>query len=336
MSKKVPIIILLITLAGLPAFACSAVFLNKGQTRVIGRTMDWKTGDGEVSINPRQLQKKAIFLQDRSEPAKWTSKYGSVTFDLTFKFSGLTGFFLQFIGMSKVSEPSCGINEAGLYCGSFWLHPPPAVVYPKKDHRKNLNDWQVLSYILDNYATVKEAVAGIKQLRVAGFKEGDLDVDLHWFIADRSGDSAVIEFPDGQMRIHHPAKPPVISNSFYEHSRDYTLDFRGFGGSLPVPVATGEMTSENRFLFASAFLKKAQTARKISPESAFAIMRRVTQTDVRHASTSQALTQWTLAYDLNQRSVTWFTRANPSRRYLELGSIDFSNLSKPSHNNIDL
>lgn len=62
------------------AFPCTGIFFNKDQVKLIGRTMDWPTGDGYVSINERGIRKQADSIQDKSPRIEWASKYGSVTF----------------------------------------------------------------------------------------------------------------------------------------------------------------------------------------------------------------------------------------------------------------
>ena len=320
--KYILIIVLFLLILAPSAFACSGVFMDKGGVKLVGRTMDWPAGDGNVFINERGIKKTADKLQDGSDPTKWTAEYGSVTFNLEGKFNWFVKLYMK-IARMKSSAPTCGLNEKGLWGGGFWIHPPPAVKYPSKDTRASLNDYQLLEYLLDTSSNVDEAVNNLKKVRVSAFDEGGFKVDLHWFLADASGDSAIIEFPDGKLKVHRNPVPLVITNSFYEHSREYLGQFKGFGGTKEIPLQKGETTSENRFTFASYSLGRAEAENRLTPGDMFGIMKTVTQTDVRHAQTSQSVTQWTTVYDLNNKKLWWFSRKHPEKKSVDLNKTDF-------------
>lgn len=326
--KKVFALILILIFAS-SAFACTGVFVNTKNAKLIGRTLDWATGDGKVMTNTRGIDKTAVALQDKSSPAQWRSKYGSVTFDLEMKFNLIERLYMLVAGLVSTSGPTCGINEKGLWGGAFWIHPPPAVKYPAADKRGSLNDWQLLEYILDTSANVNEALVNINKVRVSGFKEAGFEVDLHWYIADPSGDSAIIEFPEGKLEIYRRPAPPVITNSFYVHTHQYADDYQGFGGSKLVPLASGETTSENRFLFAGTVLQQKLREGKVTVPAVYEIMKAATQTHVRHAQTSQSVTQWTTVYDLNKKELSWFSRSHPEIRMINLSDIDFDKGGPP-------
>lgn len=327
--KKILFAFIMITLfSSGQAFPCTGIFLNKDNAKLVGRTMDWPTGDGYVSINERGIHKQADPLQDKSSRHEWVSKYGSVTFNMKAKLSWFVKILALMAGIKNDGNPSCGLNEKGLWGGGFWIHPPPAVKYPQKDSRVSINDYQLLEYLLDTSSNVEEAVNNLRAVRVSGFKEGDFEVDLHWFLVDASGDSVIIEFPDGRLQVHRNPSPPVITNSFYEHSREYLADFKGFGGGKPIPIEKGELTTENRFLFASYMLGKYTEERKGSFEAIFDIMKTVTQTDTRHMETSQAVTQWTAVYDLDNRKLSWVSRGTSAVRSISLEKTDFTNTGK--------
>ena len=323
------VLILLIFTMAQGAAACTAVFINKGNVRIVGRNLDWPTGKGFVFINPANVAQKAAFLQDKSQPAAWRSKYTSATFNIIMDMKGFIGLLMKLVP-KQVAQPLCGINEKGFYAGGFWIHPPPPVKYPSPDARPAINDWQVTQYLLDNFQNVKEAVGNLEQVRVAGFSEGDFNVDLHWFIADATGDSAIIEFPDGKISIHHPAVPPAITNNFYESSRDYLKAYAGFGGKKAIPAFDrGEFTSYDRFLVACRGLAKAKKNNKLTIADAFAIMKDAAQNKVRHLSTSQSMTQWTMAYDLNKKEINWFSQGEPQIKTIKFSELALDKLKKP-------
>jgi penicillin V acylase-like amidase (Ntn superfamily) len=170
---------------------------------------------------------------------------------------------------------------------------------------------------------------GLKDIRVSGFKTPDLDVDLHWFIVDRTGDCAIIEFPDGQLRVHRRPILPVMTNNFYEPSRRYLATFAGFGGKNDLLSDKGDFSSFKRFALGSYYYKEAMSHGRVGTQEAFSIMKHVTQTNVLHSSTSTSLTRWTIAYDLNRMKAFWFTENSPQIRSVDLTGIDLGKNEKP-------
>ena len=51
------------------AFPCTGIFFNKDHAKLVGRTMDWPTGDGYVSINERSIHKQAEIPSRITPPA---------------------------------------------------------------------------------------------------------------------------------------------------------------------------------------------------------------------------------------------------------------------------
>jgi penicillin V acylase-like amidase (Ntn superfamily) len=321
MKRASIVFILLAFFVSGEVFACSGVFVNRSGKYFIGRTMDWRTGHTNVVVNERGIAKQAQFLQDRSSPAKWTSKYGSITFNLQVDLKWYVKLLAWISRINTSAAPSCGINEKGLYGGSYWIHPPPAVEYPAKDGRLSMNDWQMLEYVLDTSATIDDAINSINKVRVSGFKEGDFEVDLHWLFADANGDCAIIEFVEGKLKAHKNPAIAVITNSFYEHSREYAGQYKGFGGTAAIPTSSGELTTENRFVFLSKALRDLKV-QAVGYKDIFDLMKTVTQTTVRHANTSQALTQWTAVYDLKAGKLWWTNRVNDTLKSVDVTKLD--------------
>jgi hypothetical protein len=59
--KKIFFAFIMITLfSSGQAFPCTGIFLNKDNAKLVGRTMDWPTGDGYVSINERGIPSSPI------------------------------------------------------------------------------------------------------------------------------------------------------------------------------------------------------------------------------------------------------------------------------------
>jgi choloylglycine hydrolase len=83
--------------------ACSTFQLQHGKHLVVGKNFDFHTDIGMVIINKRNVAKTAL-LSPWENPARWVSKYGSITFNQVGR-----------------EFPFSGINEAGLIVEIMWL-----------------------------------------------------------------------------------------------------------------------------------------------------------------------------------------------------------------------
>jgi penicillin V acylase-like amidase (Ntn superfamily) len=73
---------------------CTSFCFCTGDTVLFGNTLDWYFSDGLVMVNKHNVSKTALGFPN---PARWTSKYGSVT-----------------INQWGREFPMRGLNEAGL------------------------------------------------------------------------------------------------------------------------------------------------------------------------------------------------------------------------------
>jgi choloylglycine hydrolase len=148
------------------SFACTTFCLTDGTSVVFGRNYDWDFGDGLIMVNKRGVAKIAASgIRDAAEtPARWESKYGSVTFNQ---------YGREF--------PTGGMNEKGLVVELMWLDE---TVYPRRDSRPAVSVLEWIQYQLDRYASVQEVLAHAEEIRIAG------RVPLHYLVADRSGAAA--------------------------------------------------------------------------------------------------------------------------------------------------
>ena len=128
------------------AFPCTTFVLEGGGKIYFGRNLDWDWESGMVVVNPRGVQKTALVMPGHA-PAKWKSKYGSVTFN-------------QF----GDEVPFGGMNEAGLVVDNMWLDETQ---YPTADSRPEINMLQWVQYQLDTCRTVAEVLANDSKIRLA-------------------------------------------------------------------------------------------------------------------------------------------------------------------------
>ena len=120
------------------AEACTrAVYLGPDGMTVTGRTMDWREDPlTNLYIFPRGVVRRGA---NTDKTVFWTSKYGSLS---------AAGYD---IGITD------GMNEAGLVANLLFL---PESVYERPGDTRPVMGLSVWTqYVLDNFATVDEAVA---------------------------------------------------------------------------------------------------------------------------------------------------------------------------------
>lgn len=163
----------------------------------------------------------------------WKSKYASV---------GATALDLA------VSD---GLNEKGLSANLLYLHDTK---YEKRDSgRPGLTNAAWAQYILDNFASVDEAVEAMKQLQIVSIVAGGREWPLHLSIADAKGDSAIFEFVNGKMTVNRGPDTLVMTNEpAFAVQRKNLQRYKLFGGKLPMP---GDIDPKSRFVRASSYLK---------------------------------------------------------------------------------
>ena len=269
-------------------WACTA-FLQDGL--IAGKNYDWHIDDGLLIVNQRGIAKRALLLDPREKAAEWVSRYGSVTFNQYGR-----------------EMPNGGVNEAGLVVEALML---PGARPPAADDRPALTAW--MQYQLDTSGTVDEVLASDRVIRISAV----MPMPLHFFVCDRQGNAAVVEFIDGKRVCHSGDRlpHPLITNDTYENSAAYLAQHQGFGGSRP--IRKGSHRSLDRFAAAAERLKawRADSAESSPIQYAFETLAAVAQ------GTS---TRWRIVYDLNTLEIHYKTERCGATRTICLADIDFS------------
>ncbi len=181
-----------------PSLACSRILWNdNGKTVVVGRTMDWPgSTEPELIAFPRGLTRDGGALGTvrvvQENPLKWTSRYGSL----------VTAMY----GLGAAD----GINERGL---AAHLQYFSSADYGVRDPSKpGLQAGLWAQYVLDRAATVREALEALEGVQLVMAEARGATTSLHLAIEDASGDSAIIEFIEGRMVVHHGRQYKVMTN----------------------------------------------------------------------------------------------------------------------------
>lgn len=224
----------------LPAAACTRVlYVAKDGTVITGRSMDW-TEDlkSNMWVLPRGMKRDGM---GGNNSISWESKYGSLI---------VSGYD---IGTSE------GMNEKGLVVNMLALVESDYGKPPESTKIICMSTWA--QYILDNHATVAEAVADFKkenfQVQTVILPTGK-PANMHLSMADPTGDSAVFEYVKGQLTIHHGKQYKVMTNSpTYDKQlaiMEYWTQAGGLTKSLP-----GTSNAADRFVRATFLVEAIPT-----------------------------------------------------------------------------
>jgi choloylglycine hydrolase len=270
------------------ASACTTFFLNKNDELIFGKNYDFEVGYGMVIINKKNIDKYS--QTSSSDKLKWTSRYGSVTFNQYGK-----------------EFPSGGINEAGLVIELMWLE---GTQYPEADERYALGTLQWIQYQLDNHASIKEVIESDSKIRIS-----NTAVPLHYLVTDREGRTVTIEFLDGKLVYHEGRNLPYpsLTNHSYSDAVNYIKQFEGFGGSAPV---RGTQSSLDRFVNICKYVKEydpQEDGRAV--DYGFSALDKVAQGEY---------TRWNIVYDIKNMTVYFRTQENRKIKNIDLRTVDFS------------
>lgn len=223
------------------AEACTrAVYLGDGGRVATARSMDWEADlKTNLWVFPRGIARTG---QTTQNPIQWTSKYGSV------------------VAAVQDIITSDGMNEKGLVTNILWLTESK---YPEATAaRPNLSLAAWAQYVLDNFATVQEAVDALKSepFAVLGgqFPGQNMSGNVHLALSDATGDSAILEYIDGKLVIHHGRSYQVMTNSPpYDQQLALNAYWEKVGGTAVLP---GTSRASDRFARASYYIKNLPKA----------------------------------------------------------------------------
>jgi len=296
-GKGVAIALAFVTITLFPsdAGACTTLCIRDANRIVFGQNYDWYVADGAVLVNKRGVSRTAWAPRDKA--LQWKSRYGSVTFNQYGR-----------------GNPIGGMNEAGLVVAMMWVI---GTSYPVADARPAVGSgvgW--IQYQLDTARTVSEVIASDARTRISAFS-----AQLHYLVADRSGDVAVIEFREGKMLVRQGNGLPVaaLANDFYDDSLVEFERLKAAGALGP-----DRIDAAPRFVRASARAAAYRTGTD-PVRYVFDTLHEVAQG--KEASSIQPpahITQWSVVYELDRLQVHFRTRQQPAIKTIAFGALDFA------------
>jgi choloylglycine hydrolase len=222
------------------ADACTRVLWNDNKLAVVvGRTMDWpESTDPILTVFPRGMSRDGgragAAVAVAQNPAKWTSKYGSLVTTI--------------YGIGTAD----GFNERGLGAHMLYL---TATDFGLRDASKpGVQAGLWAQYALDNAATVNEALAILDKIQVVMVSARGHDANVHLALEDASGDSAIIEYIGGKPVVHHGRQFTIMTNDpAYDEQLALLkkLDFSHPSSDMPL---AGNVNPRDRFARADYYL----------------------------------------------------------------------------------
>jgi penicillin V acylase-like amidase (Ntn superfamily) len=222
------------------ADACTRVLWNNNKLPavVVGRSMDWpESTEPVLTVLPRGMERDGGRAGSEvvvgSNPARWTSKYGSLVTTI--------------YGMGTAD----GFNERGL--GAHMLYLKDADFGPRVVDKPAVQAGLWAQFLLDNAANVEEALALLNTIQVVPVEAHGHKANVHLAIEDASGDSAIIEYANGGQIVHHGREYRIMTNEPLYSVQLALLkehDFSKPSSATPLP---GNVRPQDRFQRAAYF-----------------------------------------------------------------------------------
>lgn len=333
--SKVIIGTLLLLGAAQSTQACTGISLMATDgTAVRARTLDFAVGsEYDVIVVPRGYARIAS-APNGKDGLKWKTKYASV---------GVNAY-----GLPLMAD---GLNEQGLAAGMFYF--PTAVgymPYTDADLSKTLAPFELVSWLLDSFATTDEVKANIGKVVVPAVVSSQLGIvpPLHFLVNDASGKSIVLEYVGGKLNVHDNPLGVITNSPTFDwqmtNLRNYinisptnamplqlgSVKLEPFGQGSGMIGLPGDFTPPSRFVRAAIFSQSVLPSKTgvDAVVNAFRILDNVTipigleheNTQGEHSGGVQQNehTLWTGALDLKAKRYYFRTYENSQIRSVDL------------------
>ena len=289
---------------------CTRV-MYKGKDSIIltARSMDWKEDiKTDLWIFPRGMVRNG---ETGDNTITWISKYGSV------------------VASAYNIATADGMNEKGWVANLLWLAESE---FPKWDKNKpglSISLWA--QYVLDNFATVAEAVDALRNepfTLVSSYIPNmpDKFATLHLSISDSLGDNAIFEYVEGKLVIHHNPSYQVMTNSpIFQQQLALNTYWSEIGGTVMLP---GTNRAADRFVRASFYIEAIPVTDdiKIASAATFSVIRNcsVPLGITTPGQPNISSTIWRVM--ANQRDLIYYYESvmSPNIFWIDLKDVDFS------------
>src|SRR5436190_6343584 len=342
-KNSIVIALALCSLFGPAAQACTGIRLTAGDGTVVhARTMEFAIDiHSEIMMSPRGFARTGITPYGK-EGLQWRSKYASV-------------------GANSLDLPVLvdGLNEKGLAAGMFYFSGAAGYMpYSAAVADKTLASYQLVSWILDNCASVEEVKDGVQNLVIPAvvLDAWKIVLEVHYVVHDSTGRSIVIEYVDGKLNVHDNPLGVITNVPTFDWQMTNLRNYLNFSMHNPPPIqletvkikATGmgagmlglpgDFTPPSRFVRAVAFSQSVQPYLiKTGDDTVLQAFHILNQFDIpkgaarehekdEHGNLIADYTLWTTASDLKARRYYFRTYENSQIRSVDLMKM---NLDSP-------
>ncbi len=168
-----------------------------------------------------------------------------------------------------------GLNERGL--GVHALYLKSTTVGPRDPDLPALHTGLWAQYLLDQAATVAEALELMNGVQLVMVSSHGRDATLHLALEDADGDSAIIELADGRLVVHHGRQYTLMTNDpSYDQQLELLAqqDFSHPSRDMALPGNVNPVDRFQRAAYYSALLPTPRSVRE-AVAGVMAIMRNV-------------------------------------------------------------
>ena len=216
------------SLLGNEAHACTGIrLIAEDGTVVHARTMEFAIDiHSDVIMVPRGYARVGT-TPDGKEGLKWKAKYASI---------GANG-----VGLPVLFD---GLNEKGLAAGTFYFPTSAGYMpYTAADAGKTIAQWEVGSWILENFASVEEVKANIGNIVVPAVVFGGWGFapEAHYIVHDASGKSIVIEYVGGKLNVHDNPLGVITNSPTFDWHMTNLRNYLNFSMTNAPPVQLGSV-----------------------------------------------------------------------------------------------
>ena len=327
------IVAVICSLLGNAAHACTGIrLIAEDGTVVHARTMEFAIDiHSDVIMVPRAYARVGT-TPDGKEGLKWKAKYASV---------GANG-----VGLPVLFD---GLNERGLAAGTFYFPTSAGYMpYTAADAGKTIAQWEVGSWILENFASVEEVKANIGNIVVPAVVFGGWGFapEAHYIVHDASGKSIVIEYVRGKLNIHDNPLGVFTNSPTFDWHMTNLRNYVNFSMTNAPPVQLGsikllptgqgsgmlglpgDFTPPSRFVRAVAFSQSVFKP-KTGDDAVLEAFHILNQFDIpkgaarehekdEHGNVLADYTIWTSASDLKAKRFYFRTYENSQIRMVDL------------------
>jgi penicillin V acylase-like amidase (Ntn superfamily) len=279
--------------------------------------MDWpESTDPLIIAFPRGRQRDGGTLAGTDivgdNPLRWTSRYATLVTSV-YGLGGIDGFNEQ------------GLSAHGLYLKTTDFGPRDAT-------KPGVHAGLWVQYLLDQAGTVAEAVALMSDIDIVMVSARGHDATLHVALEDSTGDSAVVEFNDGKLVVHHGREFTLMTNDPTYDEQLNLLSLQDFSHpdlNLPLPGNVNAVDRFQRAAYYSALLPKPQDERQ-AVAGVMAIMRNVSVPfGAPYGEFGVYNTEYRTVSDLTNRTYYFELTTSPNTIWINFDELGLAETGEP-------